>query len=353
MILLIPAFQPDEKLTQLIRAARHADANLEVVVVDDGSGPQYSRVFDAAQAAGALVVGYRVNKGKGFALKTGIRLIRDNFPGHDVVCADCDGQHAIDDILRVAERVQIASGAMVLGIRNLTGDIPIRSRLGNAVSRQLFRLSTGRALRDTQTGLRGYPADLLGWVLSVSGDRYEFEFNLLLEACRASRPIDTIQIETIYLAENASSHFRPLADSVRIYAPLLKFGLSSLGAFIIDAVLVLLLTAMTGSLLTAVIGARVISSATNFAINRDLVFKYGRERSLKAEAAGYFALAAGLVVVNYLALECLTSIGLPLLPAKILTDLGLFLISYAVQTQLLFAGRRRRSEPTSERVRAR
>ena len=341
MIVLIPAFQPDEKLVELARSISTMAPGLGVVVVDDGSGPGYRPIFHAVEQLGFLVVGYRTNQGKGFALKTGLAFIADEYPGQDVVCADCDGQHAIDDILRVADRVRTSGAAMVLGTRRFTGAVPARSRIGNTMTRWLFRLTTGRLIEDTQTGLRGYPAWMLSWLQSISGARYEYELNILLEACQRNLTIEIEDIATIYLAENASSHFRPLVDSVRIYAPLLKFMASSLAAFAIDTIALLVLSATTGSLLVAVVGARVLSSGTNFLVNRRAVFAHGRDRPISAAAAGYFALVLTLLAVNYLSLLVLTALHVPLLPAKVITELTLFAMSYAIQARFLFAARRR------------
>lgn len=137
-------------------------------------------------------------------------------PGEPVVCADCDGQHTPADIARIAALV--APGTMVLGGRRFTGPtsggpVPLRSKVGNAVSRWLFGAVAGVGVHDTQTGLRAYPADLLPWLQSVPGDRFEYEFSLLLRASGAGVLIVEVPIETIYLDANASSHFRPVQDS--------------------------------------------------------------------------------------------------------------------------------------------
>ena len=92
----------------------------------------------------------------------------------------------------------------------------------------LFRAATGRGVQDTQTGLRAYPADLLGWLLSVPGERFEYEMNVLLQATRTGHPIDEVVIATTYLDDNASSHFGVVSDSVRIYWPLVRYVASSL-----------------------------------------------------------------------------------------------------------------------------
>lgn len=337
MIILIPAFEPDEKLLQLIKDLKQAAPSTGILVVNDGSGPAFEALFQQAKVLGAAVIGYQNNHGKGQALKTGFNYIGANHPGQHVVCADSDGQHCVRDILRVAG--QVRGGTMVLGERHFTGQVPLRSRVGNGATRLFFALATGTWLTDTQTGLRGYPAQLLPWLQTVRGNRYEYELNLLLEARSRGHHLQSVPIETIYLHNNESSHFRPVRDSLRIYAPLLKFSLSSLTGFAVDVVAFLALMAATGSLLLAVLGARAISSGINFAINRSLVFPEGRAVPLKRTAAHYFALVVVLLAANYGLLFTLTQAGVPSLPAKLVTETALFLLSFTVQKRFLFRGK--------------
>jgi glycosyltransferase involved in cell wall biosynthesis len=337
MIILIPAYEPDRQLAALIRSIQSAEPRATLVVVDDGSGPDYREVFDDAARLGCHIVGYARNRGKGYALRAGFRFIEGHFPGQDVVCADSDGQHRAEDILRVARTVDAASAAMVLGSRNFTGNVPARSRFGNTATRWLFRLATGERISDTQTGLRGYPSSMLPWLLTVRGDRYEYELNLLLEASQAGLAIRSVEIATVYLDHNSGSHFRPMADSVRIYAPLLKFLASSLTSFAIDTAAFLILEAATDSLLAAVVGARILSSTANFLINRRLVFEHGRDKPAGAAGARYFALVAVLLGANYALISALATAAVPSLPAKILAEIALLAVSYAVQQRVLFA----------------
>lgn len=161
------------------------------------------------------------------ALKTGFRHIARAYPGDPVVCADPDGQHRVADVVHVADRLR-STGRTVLGVRRFDGAVPLRSRVGNAVTRLLFRAATGQPVRDTQTGLRAYPGHLLAWLQTVPGERFEYEMNLLLYAARAGHPTDEVVIATTYVDDNASSHFSSLSDSVRIYRPLLRFAALSL-----------------------------------------------------------------------------------------------------------------------------
>lgn len=351
MIVLIPAYEPDERLLGLLAQLRRLAPDFGVIVVDDGSGDAYSHVFDAARLAGADVLTLERNAGKGQALKTGFRHIRDLWPDADVVCADSDGQHRVADILRVAERVGRVDRAIVLGGRRFTGCVPARSRVGNTVSRVAFRLASGQRVHDTQTGLRGYPAALLGWLLQVPGDRFEYELHVLLDARAAGHPIDEIAIETVYLEGNESSHFRPVVDSVRVMLPLLVYAAASLSSFVVDFVALQLIALATGSLLLSVVGARLLSGSLNFVLNRHLVFggRSGEPSTLGRQAFRYGALAVGLLAASYGMLSLLTGLGLALVPAKLITDVALYVVSYQVQRRLVFI--RRRSGGEMERAR--
>ncbi|SBS73347.1 glycosyltransferase [uncultured Microbacterium sp.] len=332
-VVLIPAYEPDARLVRLVR---DLVADGPVVVVDDGSGPRYAAVFADAAAAGAHLVTHPRNRGKGAALRSGFAAVTAGWPAAAVVTADADGQHTAADVRRVAGRVG-EGRAIVLGSRAFTGDVPARSRIGNTVTRWAFRATTGRVVHDTQTGLRGYPQGVLGWARTLPGDRFEYEFTMLLEARRAGIALVEEPIATVYLDGNTSSHFRPLADSLRVYSPLLRFAASALLAFVLDTAVLLLLEALTGWLLLSLIGARLVSAGVNFATNRRLVFAEGRSVPLRTAAARYVSLALTLLLAGFGLLTALTDAGVPTLAAKLASDATLFVVSFAVQRAIVFS----------------
>lgn len=327
--MLIPAYQPDHRLAGLVRALDHH----HVLVVDDGSGPAYAEFFDDARMAGAEVITLDRNRGKGFALRTGFAHAAARHPGHDVVCADSDGQHRPADIEAVAARVGVTDAAMVLGVRRFTGPVPARSRFGNTATRLLFQLVTGLTVTDTQTGLRGYPARMLGWLGRVPGDRFEFELRLLLRAARERLAVDEVGIATVYLDGNRSSHFRPLRDSARIYGPLLAFAASSLLAFAVDAGLLALLVTVSGHLVLSAIVARLISATLNYSVNRALIFERVPHRRAAPRYAGLALLSLS---ANVLLLSWLSGLLGSLVAGKLLTELTLFAAGFAVQRAFVF-----------------
>jgi len=336
MWILIPSYEPGERLLELVSSLRE-DAS--ILVVDDGSGPEFREIFEAADRLGAVVVAHDVNQGKAAALRTGFRWLVLNAPGQTVVCADSDGQHLPKDVLAVGAEVarRAAHGepdAVVLGVRGFDGQVPLRSRVGNRAMTQLVVSVTGARISDTQTGLRGYPAPLLPWACDVRGERFAYELWLLLEASRQRIPLVEVPIETVYLNHNASSHFRPIGDSAKVLSPLLLFAGSSLISFGLDTVLLLILSAVTGSLVVSVVGARVLSATLNFSLNRRTVFR--SHGTLGPQLVRYGAFALALLGLGYAGIAALTSLGVPLVVAKITTDATLWLTSFGVQRVFVF-----------------
>ncbi len=221
---LIPAYQPDDKLTALVDRLRAEFAH--VVVVDDGS-TEGRAVFEAIRPKVDAVLVHEQNRGKGAALKTGFAWIRDHQADSlGVVTADADGQHKVEDIRRVAEALGHQTDGLVLGVRHFGLKVPFRSRLGNHWTTAFFWLLTGLAIKDTQTGLRGVPRALLDRVLALGGDRYEYEMRMLVDArLHRQKPLQ-LPIETVYIDGNKSSHFHPLRDTFLTQRALLsaRFG---------------------------------------------------------------------------------------------------------------------------------
>lgn len=340
---LIPAYRPDIRLPDLVAALLQLDFRC-IVVVDDGSGPEHAVFFARCEALGARLLRHDTNHGKGRALKTGIAaLIACGDADYGIVTADADGQHAPADIRKVAEALQAEPSALVLGVRAFAGTVPLRSRVGNGLTRFFFALVNGSAVRDTQTGLRGIPGAFCLELLDLAGERYEFEMNMLLSARPAGYAILQVPIDTIYIEGNRSSHFDVLRDSVRIYGLLFAFlGSSLLAAGVDYAVFALVSTLLPGVLAAAVVIARVASSLVNFGVNHHLVFR--QKGSPKDTMLRYYALVLVIMVAGYLiisALQAYTPLGLYV--SKLFTDIGLYFVSFVVQREFVYRKKREKA----------
>lgn len=344
-IALIPAYEPEDLLLDFLPQVQAA--GFTIILVDDGSGAAYAPLFEKARSY-ATVLTHNTNQGKGAALKTGLEYIFMRYQNdYTIVTIDADGQHRIEDALAVSELASQNPGSLVLGSREFTGDIPLRSRLGNSLTRLIYKISTGVSVRDTQTGLRAFSYSQIPLLIGIEGERYEYEMNMLLEYARRKTPILEHSIETIYLNNNKSSHFNPLKDSLRIYKQIFKFSASSFIGFLVDyciyAVLLFMLTLWGSSLgITYVegirisnIGARIVSACVNFTLNRKFVFK--SNENLLRSAFKYCLLAVIILVGNTFVLEFLvTTLLIPSMIAKIITELAFFILSWTVQKFLVF-----------------
>lgn len=340
--LIIPAYEPDQKLLELLTDIRQ-HLNCQVIVVNDGSSPSTQSIFEKAKQF-AVVLEHSQNIGKGQALRTAFRYVQTLNRVTVVVTADADGQHSVKDIDRVAHAASHLPNRLILGVRQFTDDIPLRSRLGNKLTRFLFKIQTGVAISDTQTGLRAFQTQLLPFMVEIKGNRYEYEMNMLVQASQRYL-ITEIPIQTIYIDDNASSHFRPIQDSWRIYKNLFKFALSSICGFFIDylvyavSLLALAFAPTAIRLLIANSLARITSAICNYKLNKNLVFN--NHDSVARTGSGYFSLVGILFVCDTALLYFLHNLlEINLYMVKILVGILLFFVSWFVQKHFIFRERK-------------
>ena len=330
---VIPAYEPDEKMLITINELTRK-TDYKILVINDGSSNEKSKLFIEA-SKNATVICHEKNKGKGAAIKTALKCINNKSVDATIVIADADGQHKINDIIRVAEESRSNKDKLVLGCREFTGKIPWKSKFGNSITKSVFRFVTGMKVSDTQTGLRGFSSQLIPFLLNIKGERYEYEMNTLLECSREGISIFEVPIETVYIDDNSCSHFNPVKDSFIIYKDIIKFSISSITSFLVDYAFYSILFIMTSSLVLSNVTARTVSSIFNFSVNRKYVF--GQKDHLASSAVKYFLLCAFILVANTTLLKILTLYLIKnVYIAKILTEMILFIISWTIQKQFVF-----------------
>jgi len=221
--------------------------------------------------------------------------------------------------------------------------VPARSRFGNKVTSAVFKALFGMKITDTQTGLRVIPAEFLPTMLEIEGDRYEYETNMLMALKPAGIPLREVGIETVYINENQTSHFRPIRDSLRIYGLIIKFILSSVAATVVDQVghfafLKFLFAGFAYNEFFAAGLARVISSVVNFTINKNAVFK--GKGNVPAFLLRYYALAIPIIAISATSVHFISLLfggsDLAKTLVKIPVDLILFIASFRIQREWVF-----------------
>ncbi len=335
IVLLIPAYRPGAELPRLIKSLS-GPAFRGVIVVDDGSGPEYAHIFAACDAT---VLSHARNQGKGAALKTGMTHAASEYPGCGVVTADADGQHLPEDILRVASRLAQSSGSLVLGARRFGEDTPMRSRIGNRMAQLMVQALMGSKITDTQTGLRGIPAKLLGLLTSMRRDGYEFELEMLTAAKHLSLPVVEEPIQAVYAPGNPTSHFRPFQDSLRIGFVLARFSLLSFATAVLDNV-VFFAAMQTGLAIPAAqLTARAAAVMFNYPLARRAVFHSGEPHTTTFTRYALLAVASGYASYHLLSFLN-SSLGWPVQISKVVAESILFLVNFLIQRDFVFTRKR-------------
>ena len=287
---------------------------------------------------GCDVVNHETNKGYGKALKTGNQYFIDNYSEDKtvkgIIHCDCDGQHAIQDVNKCYELLIKNDKSLIVGQRNFDLEhIPFKSKIGNILTSIIFKLFFGIKINDTQCGLRGISSDVVYFSTNIDSDGYAYTSQLLIEAEKEKINIILFPIETIYINNNETTHFNPLKDSIKIYAVIFKYLLSSLSASIVDLIVFSILFNKLG-IITSTYLARIVSSIYTFIINKSLVFN---SKDNRYQVPKYIALCILIVCLSAFFTNTLT-LKLRINPTivKVVVDTSLFFLSYYIQKKMIF-----------------
>lgn len=344
---IIPSLNPDDKLVRVVDSLIEYGFE-DIILVNDGSDDSHMAPFNKVKEYGqCTLLEHEVNRGKGRALKTAFEFcVRERRCIDGVVTVDGDGQHKASDIMRCVEVMLDRGDKVILGARDFSGDnVPPKSRFGNRFTSFVFKALCGIDIKDTQTGLRAIPARYLDAFSKIDGERFEYETNMLLELRQMRIGYEEVVIETVYIEENASTHFHPFRDSVKIYAVILKFmagSLTSSGIELCVFALVRFLCAkameMKSAVFVATVAGRIISSLFNYSFNRQAVFKDKSE--VRSSIVRYYILCVAQMLVSYYLVWQVTKMlslgGAWTVAAKAVIDGILFFISFQIQRRWVF-----------------
>ncbi|MGE4348792.1 MAG: glycosyltransferase [Candidatus Berkiella sp.] len=335
-IIIIPAYQPEQKLIVLVEALLK-NASLEILIVNDGSDKKCAPIFTHLKRLPQVtVLEHAVNLGKGQALKTAFNYFLTHFDAtyRGVLTADADGQHLPEDIMNLATAFSKDPQSLYLGARAFDKDVPWKSRIGNNLTKLIFRLLIQQSLQDTQTGLRAIPRDFLKNLLKTPSNGYEFELDMLIKATKQNLTIKELTIKTVYNDQNRGSHFNPVIDSLKIYFVFLRFLVFAAISGLIDFLAFSLAFFLCGNILVSESLARVFSGTCNFLFNKELVFK--SKANLRFEALKYALLCVVNLVFSYAFIQSLVYFGANVYASKLIALFGLFIANFAIQKLLVF-----------------
>lgn len=342
VVIIIPAYKPNrEIMMEFIPKVKKCFKN--IVVVDDGSGVEYAKFFEYLQEEGITVLRHYKNFGKGRGIKTAFNYVLNNYPNAiGTVTADCDGQHYIEDIIKCVEKLKENPEKLVIGYRDFDEkQVPFRSKFGNKMTRWVFSAFVGIKITDTQSGLRAFGRKAMETFLTTSGERYEYETNVLIDCKEKDIEIAEVPISTVYISNNSGSHFNPIKDSVMIYKLFAKYIIASASSFILDILLytvfIKALPEFKNNIITeivvATVIARIISAAYNFIVNAKVVFKNKNKDSI----IKYFILCGVQMFISAFAVSKLFELlHVNSTVIKVIVDTIIFVLNFVIQREWVF-----------------
>lgn len=340
-------YEPDDDFLVAVEAILQKGFR-RVIIVDDGSAVDKREYFEkVSRDERCVVLRHGVNLGRGRALKTAFNYFVENCREDvGIVTADGDNNYGADDVWCCAEELMKNPDSLVLGVRDFDfSEMPRINALGNKITAWVFKYICGIKVSDAQTGLRGIPIEFVKRLLTVPGERFDFETNMLIESDVEGISIREFEVNE-YRGGAKRTYYNPTLDSIKVYKTILTYLFSSTAATVIDILTFTVLNMMMGGvepkqrLLVSTVISRVISSALSFALNRRLVFK--TKDDVRDTGVRYFVLSAAKLVLSYGGTYLLAGMfHLSATLAKIITDAILGLVSFKLQREWVFnAGKR-------------
>ncbi len=350
ILIMIPALNPSNNLEDYINEL--ISNNFEnILLINDGSDENHREIFEKLKLKKeCTLIVHSVNEGKGKALKDGLKYFKELKNFNDflgVITVDSDGQHLVSDVKKIAEAMEKNQNALILGARDFSEkNIPPKSSFGNKLTSNVFKVLYGTKISDTQTGLRGIPNSLIEEFSHISGNRFEYETNMLIECILNKIEMVEIPITTVYIDNNSGTSFRPIHDSISIYWKILnsfiKYSVVSIISCVIDLLLFQLFLMNlkfnltdTAVIVIATVLARIISSLVNYILNKK--YSFNSKKNVKNTIVKYYILC----LIAMIASASLVSIiynftKIPEVAIKIVVDTIIFFINYRVQRVFIF-----------------
>ncbi len=346
--ILIPAYNPDSKLQKLVNNLNKIKIN-PIVIVNDGSTKSSLLIFrNLLKYKNVEIINHKENCGKGRAIKTGLKYIKNHYKNNSshllgAITVDADGQHSPKDVFMILDTLKNQTDSLVLGVRNFNKQkIPFKSKLGNLITRLIFKLIVGFSVSDTQTGLRGIPYVFFNTCINLVGEKYDFELSMLIATKNLNIKIIEKNISTIYINKNESSHFRPIADSAKIYFVLFKFSLFALLSTLVDYFLFFLCIKLSLSIFVSLIISRIISGNFQYFFNKNNVFR--KKGNFFLSFFKYWIIVIILGTLAYSGILLFNKFfEINLLLSKIIIESILFFCSFFIQRNFVFSKNERKT----------
>lgn len=222
--IIIPAFEESARLgdsiRQILSFIKDEKLNAELIIVDDGSKDDTTAVAKKVCAEfpelETKVIRYEKNRGKGFAVKTGLLEAR----GEVALFSDADLSTPIGELPKLVEPIQAGEYDVTFGSRALDRSLigthqPWRREQGGKVFNLIVRTLTGLPFWDTQCGFKAFRMSKFRPLLDLmTVDRFGFDVEFLYVAYFKGLRLKEIPVRWDHCDGTKVSVFR---DSQRMF----------------------------------------------------------------------------------------------------------------------------------------
>lgn len=210
---LIPAFEEESAIADIIAEIQSLGDWKEVIVVDDGSK---DGTADAAAKAGAKVIRHPYNKGNGAAVKTAVRAAVGEF----IVLMDADGQHPPADIAKLTEK--LGDYDLVIGARAFKSRASLSRGLGNGALNRFASMLSGFPISDLTSGFRAAKRSLFREFLHLFPNGFSYPTTSTLAFLKAGYSVCFVPIEGKKRGGSEKSKMRPWREGWRFVMLILR-----------------------------------------------------------------------------------------------------------------------------------
>lgn len=214
---LIPVYNNPMTIARVVKELQ--EYINDIVIVDDGSSDETALIVDQLNKENPErihVKHHRVNRGKGAAMQTGLKLAQE-LGFDDALQVDADGQHTLADVPKFIALGQQNPGAMIMGEPIFDDTIPAIRKYGRKLTALMIMLESGALnMPDGMCGFRLYPVRETNQ-LGTMNARMGYDPEVMIYAIWAGIPIKTVATKVRYLSseEGGVSHFRMVGDNIQ------------------------------------------------------------------------------------------------------------------------------------------
>ena len=210
---LIPAFNEESAIADIIHKVHSLGNWKEIIVVDDGSS---DRTSDEAKKAGATVIQHPYNKGNGAAVKTALRKATGKF----ILLMDADGQHSPNDIVKLTDR--LSDHDLVVGSRSFTDQASLLRGIGNGALNQLASILSAFPIKDLTSGFRAAHRKRFQQFVHLFPNGFSYPTTSTLAFIKAGYSVCFVEIDANKRIGKEKSKMRPWKEGWRFIALIIR-----------------------------------------------------------------------------------------------------------------------------------